>query len=67
MFEKTTATKGYPLPQQVWVCLSTERRAAVIRLMAQLAFNVIEAQSVAFSQEKYHVTHQQPEDSPRPS
>ena len=49
MFEKTAAIQGYTLPQQVWVCLSTERRDQVIRLMAQLAFNVIEAQTVAFS------------------
>jgi hypothetical protein len=67
MFEKTTSSQGRALPQQVWVGLSAERRAQAIRLMAQLAFNVIEAQTVAFNQERDHVTHKQPEDSPRPS
>lgn len=67
MFEKTTIVEGHTLPQQVWVCLTAERRAQVIRLMAQLAFNAIEAQAVAFGQERYHVFHTQPEDSPRSS
>ena len=67
MFEKTTVTKGHTLPKQVWVCLTAEQRAQAIRLMAQLAFNIIEAKTVAFSQERYHVTPKQPEDSPRPS
>jgi hypothetical protein len=66
MLEKTTK-KGPAIPQQVWVGLSAEQRAQAIRLMAQLAYNVIAAQSVAFSQERDHVTLKQPEDSSRPS
>lgn len=64
MFEKTTK-KEHIIPQQVWVDLSAEQRAQAIRLMAQLACNVIAAQRV--SQERKHVTRKQPEDSSRPS
>lgn len=64
MFEEMTVAKQHTLPRQVWDCLTDERRAQAIRLMAQLAFNLIEAQTVAFIQEKHHVASNQAKDSP---
>jgi hypothetical protein len=43
------------LPTQVWSCLSAGDQAKVIRLMAQLAFNLIAAQSELNVKESIHV------------
>jgi hypothetical protein len=43
------------LPTQIWSCLNAGDRAKVIRLMAQLAFNLIAAQSELNVKESTHV------------
>jgi hypothetical protein len=56
------------LPAQVWVCLSADRRAQAIQLMAQLAFNLVKAQFHSPRMEATHVIRPNPQqDSPRPS
>ena len=56
------------LPAQVWVCLSAERRAQAIHLMAHLAFNLVKAQFQSPSEEATHVVRtDSQQDSPRPS
>jgi len=67
MSQKATAMKGTPSPTKVWAGLSSKHRAQAIYLMAQLAFNFIEAQAITIYQEKYHVTVNSSEDSPRSS
>ena len=63
MSQKTMATKRCPLPTQVWACLAVEQRAQVIRLMAQIAFNFVVAQTTSLNQESQHALPNQPEDS----
>lgn len=67
MSQKAIAAKGYPSPTHVWADLSAKHRAQVIYLMAQLAFNFVEAQAITIYQEKSHVTVNSSEDSPRSS
>jgi hypothetical protein len=67
MSQKATAAKVYPSPAHVWTGLGAKQRAEAIYLMAQLAFNLIEAQAITIHQEKSHVTVNSSEDSPRPS
>ena len=56
------------LPAQVWGCLSTERRRKAVHLMAQLAFNLVKAQSESLSEEVTHVIRaDSQQDSPQPS
>lgn len=43
------------LPTQVWNCLVPERRSEIIRIMAQLAFKFVNAQSDSIIQEANHV------------
>ncbi len=50
-------------PRQVWARLAVEQRSPVIRLMAQLAFNFIVAQTTPFKQEAPHVMVQPAKDS----
>jgi len=42
-------------PAQVWVCLATDYRAQAIRLMAQLAFNLVAAEEDSPIKESDHV------------
>lgn len=49
------------LPTQVWAGLALERRTEVIRLMAHLAFNLVNAQSDLFNQEAAHVVRPDPQ------
>jgi hypothetical protein len=68
MSRPSKPTRHSVLPTQVWTCLAPERRSEVIRLMAQLAFKLVNAQAASFRQEAIHVvrpdTHQ---NSLRPS
>lgn len=43
-------------PAQVWVCLTADHRARAIRLMAQLAFNLVAAEADSPIKESDHVT-----------
>jgi len=63
MFQEPTVTKRCPLSIQVWARLAGEQRTQAIRLMAQMAFNLIVTQTTAFNQESQHVSANQPEDS----
>ena len=45
MSQQTVSTDLYPSLAQVWARLATELREQAIRLMAQLAFNLVIAQS----------------------
>ncbi len=42
-------------PGQVWVCLTADYRARAIRLMAQLAFNLVAAEADSPIKESDHV------------
>ena len=56
------------LPSEVWGYLSSEHRAKVIQLMAQLAFNLLKAQVDFASEEATNVNRPNAQQDPsRPS
>jgi hypothetical protein len=44
MAHQPSSSDGCASPVRIWACLAAERRAQVIRLMAQLAFKLVLAQ-----------------------
>ena len=55
MSRPSKPTRPAVLPTQVWTCLTPDRRSEVIRLMAQLAFKLVNAQADSFIREANHV------------
>lgn len=56
MSHQSSSADRYVLsPAQVWTRLAAECRTRAICLMAQMAFNLVAAQSDAFIQESNHV------------
>jgi hypothetical protein len=56
MSDQSTISDHHALPAEVWSALTTELRARVIWLLAQLAFNLVMAQTEHNSQEVSNVT-----------
>ena len=68
MSRPSNPTRCAVLPAQVWVCLSADRQAKAIHLMAQLAFNLVKAQFHSSRLEDTHVIRPNPQqNSARPS
>jgi hypothetical protein len=55
MSYQSLLTDRFVSPAQVWTLLAADCRAQVIRLMAQLAFNLVAAQSDSPVKESNHV------------
>jgi hypothetical protein len=54
MSHQSSSIDRQVLPAQVWARLAAECRARAIRLMAQLAFNLVVAQSDSLVKESNH-------------
>jgi hypothetical protein len=65
MSYQSLLTDRFVSPAQVWARLAVDCRAQVIRLMAQLAFNLVAAQSDSPVKESNHVI--QPEHTQNPA
>lgn len=52
---QVSSTDGHISPAQVWVRLAADCRIQAIRLMAQLAFKLVAAQSDSLVKESNHV------------
>jgi hypothetical protein len=64
MYSQASIVVRQALLDQVWTCLAADNRAQAIRLMAQLAFNLVIAQSDWATKEAEHeVSPRPPEDS----